>query len=181
MKKALKLTLAVALLLGSTSLFAQKFGRVNIQEVVLSMPETKEAQTNIEAFQKDLIATYETMQVDYNNKVADLQKNEATYTDSMKQLKYNELQDLANRMQQFQESAAREMQTKQNELMEPIYTKVENAVNKVAKAGGYTAVFNTSPATNPMAFFDEALLTDLAGEVKSELGVPPTAAPAPAK
>lgn len=175
MKKVLKLTLTVALVLVSTSLFAQKFGRANIQEIVIAMPETKEAQTNIEAFQKDLIATYETMQVDYNNKVADLQKNEATLTDSMKQLKYNELQDLANRMQQFQESASREMQNKQAEVMEPIYKKVEEAVNKIAKAGGYTAVFNTSPATNPMAFFDEALLTDLAPSVKAELGIPATA------
>ena len=31
MKKAIKLTLAVALVMGSTSLFAQKFGRINTQ------------------------------------------------------------------------------------------------------------------------------------------------------
>lgn len=179
MKKVLKLTLAVALMLGSTSLFAQKFGRVNIQEIVVSMPDIKQAQSNIEAFQKDLIATYETMQVDYNNKVNDLQKNEATYTDSKKQLKYNELQDLSTRMQQFQEAASRELQSKQAEQMEPIYKKVEDAVNKIAKAGGYIAIFNTSPATNPMAYFDEAQMVDLAAEVKSELGIPATA-PAPA-
>ena len=41
MKKILKLTLAIALLMGSTSLFAQKFGRINTQEIIMSMPETK--------------------------------------------------------------------------------------------------------------------------------------------
>ena len=47
MKKALKLTLAVALMMGATSLYAQKFGRINSQEIVMAMPETKEMQTNL--------------------------------------------------------------------------------------------------------------------------------------
>ena len=38
MKKAIKLTLAVALMLSATSLFAQKFGRINSQEILLAMP-----------------------------------------------------------------------------------------------------------------------------------------------
>ena len=38
MKKFLQLTLVCTLLLGSTSLFAQKFGRVNMQEIVVAMP-----------------------------------------------------------------------------------------------------------------------------------------------
>ena len=34
MKKAIKLTLAVVLVMGATSLFAQKFGRINTQEII---------------------------------------------------------------------------------------------------------------------------------------------------
>ena len=37
MKKVLKLTLAVALTMGATSLFAQKFGRINTQEIIALM------------------------------------------------------------------------------------------------------------------------------------------------
>ena len=47
MKKALKLTLVVVCTMISTSLFAQKFGRINSQEIVTSMNEFKEAQTQI--------------------------------------------------------------------------------------------------------------------------------------
>lgn len=54
MKKAIKLTLAVVFVMGATSLFAQKFGRINTQEVISVMPEMKEMQTNIEAYSKDL-------------------------------------------------------------------------------------------------------------------------------
>ena len=44
MKKAIKLTLAVVLVMGATSLFAQKFGRINTQEIIMAMPETKTMQ-----------------------------------------------------------------------------------------------------------------------------------------
>ena len=41
--------------MGATSLFAQqKFGRINTQEIIVGMPETKEMQTNMEAYAKDL-------------------------------------------------------------------------------------------------------------------------------
>ena len=45
MKRAIKLTLAVALMMSATSLFAQKFGRINTQEIIMNMSETKEMQT----------------------------------------------------------------------------------------------------------------------------------------
>ncbi len=169
MKKLLKLTLAVALMLSASSLYAQKFGRVNLNDVLAAMPEAKEAQTNLEAFVKDLSATYETMQVEINTKVADLQKNEATMTESMKQLKYKEIQDLSARMEEYQQSAQNEMQQKRAELLKPVQDKAMAAVDKVSRAGGYLAVFDT--AMPSLAYFDETQLVDLLPEVKRELGI----------
>ena len=54
MKRAIKLTLAVALMMSATSLFAQRFGRINTQEIIMNMSETKEMQTNLESFAKEL-------------------------------------------------------------------------------------------------------------------------------
>ena len=44
MKKILKLTLAVALMMCATVASAQKFGRVDLAAIVPNMPEFKEAQ-----------------------------------------------------------------------------------------------------------------------------------------
>ena len=49
MKNVLKLTLALAMMLSCTTLFAQKFGRINSQEVMIAMPETTEMQTKLQA------------------------------------------------------------------------------------------------------------------------------------
>ena len=172
MKKAIKLTLAVVFVMGATSLFAQqKFGRINTQEIIVGMPETKEMQTNMEAYAKDLQDNLESMTVEYNQKLQEFQKNFNTLSESVRQLKENDLNALIQRRNEFQK--------RQNELLAPIIEKAKNAIDKVAAAGGYLAVFDTS--TGSLAYFDEASLTDIAPAVKKELGITdaPAAAAAP--
>lgn len=178
MKNTLKLTLAVVLMLGSSSLFAQKFGRINTQEIIMSMPETKTMQTNMEAFGKELQDNIETMNVEFNTKLQDFQKNYNTYTDAIREMKEKELQDLQNRIREFQERAQQDYQKKSDELLSPIIQKAKEAIDKISKAGGYMFVFDTSAAA--LAYFDEATLTDIAPEVKKELGITDTPEAAPA-
>ena len=178
MKKVLKLALAVALLMGSTSLFAQKFGRINTQEIIMSMPETKTMQTNMETYAQELQDNIETMQVEFNTKLQDFQKNFNTLTDIAKEMKEKDLNDLQNRIREFQERAQQEYQKKQNELLAPIIEKAKNAIDKISAAGGYLVVFDTS--TGSLVYFDEANLTDIAPEVKKELGITEEPAATPA-
>lgn len=176
MKKAIKLTLAVVLMLSASSLFAQKFGRVNTQEIIMAMPETKEMQTTMEAYIKDLQDQMEALNVEFNNKLQDFQKNFNTYSDAIRDMKQKELQGLTSRREEFEQIAQQESQKKQNELLAPIIEKAKNAIDKISLAGGYLAVFDTS--TGSLAYYDEAALTDIAPEVKKELGITETAAPA---
>ena len=105
MKKAIKLTLAVVFVMGATSLFAQKFGRINTQEVISVMPEMKEMQTNIEAYSKDLQESMENIVVEYNNKYQEFNKNFSTMSDAVRQLKEKELNDLIQRRNDFEQVA----------------------------------------------------------------------------
>ena len=115
MKKLIKLTLVVALVLGSSSLFAQKLGRINLEEIITLMPEYKEMMTNMEAYSKDLRDNLETIQVELNTKYNDFQKNKATYSEVTRQLKEKELTDLQNRLQEFYQSAQEDLQKKEKE------------------------------------------------------------------
>ncbi|MBD5068570.1 MAG: OmpH family outer membrane protein [Alistipes sp.] len=171
MKKAIKLTLAAALLLSASSLSAQKLGRINSQEILLAMPESKEMETNMQAFVKDLQDNLETIAVEFNQKYLDFQKNVESYSDSVRQLKSKELQELQNRREEFEQIAQQDIQKKQQELMTPIIEKAKAAIDKVAKENGYLVVFET----NSLASFDEAALTDIAPQVRKELGIAETA------
>ena len=176
MKKILKLTLVLAMMLGATSVSAQKLARINTQDVFALMPETTEMQKNLEAFGKDLQEQIEQIQVEFNNKYAEFQKNQATMADSIKQMKQQELEQLQQRFGEFQQIAQQDFQKKQQELATPIQEKLSAAISKVAKEGGYVVVFDTSIPT--MAYIDEAQTTDLAPAVKKELGISETATPA---
>ena len=177
MKKLIKLTLVVAMTFGATAtLSAQKFARVNSQEIFAVMPETAEMQKNLEAFGKDLNEQLEQIQVEFNNKVADFEKNQATMAPSVKQMKQQELQQLQARYGEFQQIAQQDFQRKQAELAEPIDKKLKASIAKIAKAGGYLGVFDTSVPS--LIYFDAAAMTDISAAVKKDLGIVETPAPA---
>ena len=164
-----KLLILIAVILGVSTVSAQKFARINLQDVVMAMPEFEEMQKNLEAFGKDLQEQMEQIQVEFNNKLADFQKNQATMAASIKQMKQQELEQLQQRFGEFQQIAQQDFQKKQAELFEPVQKKAQEAVQKVSKSAGYIAVFDTS--IQSLAYFDEAQLVDIAPLVKKELGI----------
>ena len=173
-----KLFILVAVLFTIGTVSAQKFARINVQDIVMAMPEFEEAQKNLEAFGKDLNEQMEQIQVEFNNKFADFQKNQATMAASIKQMKQQELEQLQQRFSEFQQIAQQDFQKKQAELLEPVQKKAQDAVNKVAKANGYVVVFDVSVPS--LAYIDEDQTADIAPLVKKELGIVETPA-TPAK
>ena len=132
MKKILKIVLTVAFVAGSTSVFAQKLGRINMQELVFAMPETAEMQKNLEAYQKELQDQLETIGVEFNNKLNEYTKQvsdkNSTMSDSVRQLKEKELNDLKTRYDEFVQVSQQDMQKKQGELLEPFIVTAQGAV-----------------------------------------------------
>jgi outer membrane protein len=174
MKKLMKLALVAVLALSASTAFGQKFGRVDLAAIVPNMPEYKEALTNLEAYGMDLQNQLEQIQVEFNTLLANYEKNAATMSDSIRQLKEQELSQLQQRFQDFQQVAQQDMQRKEAEVMNPIYEKANEAVKKVASEGGYMAIFSTTgdqAGSAGLAYFDPAALTDITAEVKKVLGV----------
>ena len=167
MKKFLGLTLLAVAMLGISTVSAQKMARINLQEVVVAMPEFEQAQKNLELFGRDLQDQMEQIVVEYNNKYADFEKNQANMAASVKQMKQQELQQLQQRYTEFQQIAQQDMQKKEAELYEPVYKKAQDAIAKIAKANGYIVVFHTGS----LVYFDESQLVDIAPLVKKELGI----------
>ena len=167
MKKILKLTLVLAAVLCSTSVFAQKLARVNTQEIFALMPETKQMQENLDAFGKELQEQLEQIQVEFNNRYAEFEKSQETMNPTVKQMKQAELQGLQQRYGEFQQIAQQDFQKKQQELALPIQEKLDAAIAKVSKAAGYSAVFDSMT----FVYFDEAQVVDINPAVKKELGI----------
>lgn len=170
MKTILKLTLAAAAMLlvgGTNNASAQKFGYIDVQELVFSMPEMETVRADFEAFQKDLEGQHESMVVEFNRKRDEFERTQATLTDGMRRLKEEELQTTIQNIQNFEQSIQGLVQEQQGKLFEPLFTKAQAAIDSVAASNGFTAVF----AAGALVYIDKATMVDVLPLAKTHLGI----------
>ena len=142
MKKILIFTIIALFSINSYS--QNKFGYIDSQELLLLMPERKTAEEEVQTFAKSLESQLQAMTAEYQQSVQEYQANEATYTDLVKQDKVTEITGLEQRIQSFQQNAQQALQSKEQELLEPILQKARKAIEDVASEGDYTYIFDKS-------------------------------------
>lgn len=171
MKRIIKLALVGALVLacGSSAAYAQKFGYINKQDIVALLAERDSVETKLNLLSEDLRSQLEFIQVEFNNKVADLQKNSAGYSEAVRQIRNQELQDLQARYQQREQLAQQELQVTYESLITPLVERADNAIKKVGTDGVYLAIFDNSVGS--LAYFNEKSMTDVTDAVKKQLGL----------
>jgi outer membrane protein len=147
-----------------------KFGHINSDQLIQSLPEFDSATVKLQKFQKELINALELMQVELNTKNDAYLKDSKNLSDIVKQTKEQELTDMDRRIREFQTTAQTQLQDKQAELFQPIVAKVNKAISDVGKENGFVYVFNTGQGT-PLLFFDEAKSTNLMPLAKAKLGL----------
>jgi outer membrane protein len=167
MKKIIKIALVTIFAVGSTALYAQKFGRINYSELVQAMPEMDSVSIKMEAATAEYQEHLESLQVELNNKVNDLQKAPATMSESVKQLRQREIQELQERLQQYYQIAQEELNKTQMDLYAPIEARANEAIKKICKAEGIILVFQTGA----VVYIDEDQTIDILPKVKTELGI----------
>ena len=64
-----------------------------------------------------------------------------------------ELTELEQDIKQYQDNGNKLMQLKQNELMRPLYKKLNLAIKEIAKENGYTLILTTT--VNQFAYIDQ--------------------------
>ena len=145
----------------------QKFGHIDSQALLEAMPERAEADKALEEFAAQLETQLGAMTKELEAKIQDYQANEATMSEIIAQTKAEEIQNLQQRIQAFQQNAQQSLVKKESEVYQPILDKAKEAIQKVSSDNGFSYVFDTSSG---------ALLFQPDGEnildlVKAELGV----------
>ncbi|MFT4738712.1 MAG: outer membrane protein [Cyclobacteriaceae bacterium] len=171
MKTRLIITL-LATIVAFGAVQAQKIGYTNAEYILGLLPEAKQIEADLTAYEKQLQnqleAKYKTMQ----SKIAEYQANEATYNDLIKADKQNEITGMQQSMQEFQANAEQSMIKKRNDLLAPAVEKIGNAIKEVAEANGYSHVFSAgSPGFDVLLYAREE--DDVSNLVLQKLGVTP--------
>lgn len=169
MKKSLILLFA-AMLAFSASAFAQKtvkLGHINSSDLMQIMPGKDSAQSAFEAEVKILEGELKAMQDELEKKLNDYQERKSQMTELIRSTKEQELNDLNQRIQIYQQNAQKKLQEKEAELLQPIIDRAKQAISDVAKENGYTYIFDTSAG----AVLYQQDSDDILNLVKKKLGL----------
>lgn len=165
--KKVIITAVIALFIISTS-WAQKFGHINSQQLLVESPLVKDADKKITDFQNTLIAKGESMVKKFETEYETYVKDREAGILSQIQMQQREsgLQATQQSIQKYEQEVQQKLAIKREELYKPILDKVKVAIDNLGKSGEYTMIFDTS--TNGLLFAMEG--EDLLAKVKANLG-----------
>ena len=167
MKKILLIAAMACMSLAAT---AQnfKFAYVDMNELVMLMPEMDKAREQMETAELEAQETYAAMVEEYQTKAQQYQQKAETWTPAIRQSKEAEITEIQARFEQTQQSFAAEINQLQQELQAPIVEKAQQTVNELAKAKGFAVVFEKSS----VIYIDPAQCHDLTPEARTALNIP---------
>ena len=144
MNKIKLLMLVVVVFASAGSVMAQKSGYISVDQIVSIMPETGKIDSLLRKYQTDsLNPRYAYMVQEYNRKDSMVNGKDSAKTPPSVRVKVREeIEQLLYELQNWQQISQQYLQARQQQLLEPIYIKVDSAIKAVAKENGYAYVFN---------------------------------------
>lgn len=176
--KSIKSLFVLIIALVSLNANAQKFGYTNSAAIMSEVPEVKQAESNLKAYQEQLTKQgqqkVEALQAKYQDLARKEKQGEIApkaLQEAQEKLKAEE-DDLAKLEQDMQGQLAQ----KREVLLQPILDKINKAIMDIAKDNGYSFIFDSSAGM--LLYADEA--SDVTTLVRTKLGLSATAATTPA-
>lgn len=142
--KFLAVMVFVTVTMAASAQTQQKFGHVNFGRLYSQIPGQDSIVRIYETYARGLQNQLATMQAELESKFMEYQANQATWSNIIRQTKEREIQDIQNRMEEFNQQAQQDLVDKEDELTRPLIEKARKAIEDVAKENGYTYIFNST-------------------------------------
>ena len=152
------------------SVFAQKFGVVDVDNVFQAMPEAATMRTTLEEASKKYQSELQQLQQELDKLYSEFQtlNQDPATPESIKQRRLDDIQERNEKANQFASKAQQDLERLRQQLIEPIQVKVFDAIKTVGQEGDYTLVF---PKAQDLLLYQGANVVDLTETVKAKLGI----------
>lgn len=164
-----KVILALAFFAVSLSTYAQKIGYVNSQEILATLPEIKQANSDIDVmkamFQKKGEEMVKELQTKYQALQQKQTSGELAPVEIEKQAAALKQEEAA--LGQFEQTSQQTIIAKSEELLKPIQDKVNKAIKDVAAESGFLYLFDSGMGV--VLYADPS--SDATKLVKAKLGI----------
>lgn len=170
MKSILQFVILSALIPVNTVLAQEnlKIGHVNIQEIVQQLPVTDSIQNVLKKEADDMEKMFNEMLQEHETNVKKFDSEKNTYSDFVRSSKESDLMEMATKIQNYQQTANQQLQKRNMELIQPVYGKINGAIEKVALRNNFTYVLDLS---NGSVAYHSPSSENLNPQVLKELGI----------
>ncbi|GAB5524300.1 MAG: hypothetical protein Roseis2KO_21720 [Roseivirga sp.] len=171
-----KLFVMAAMLMTTVAVMGQDFkiGYTNIDAIVFNMPEMTGINSELETYEKQLGSQVNGKRTEINTKIQQLQAmmQDPNAAQIVLQERENEIRKMNTDLEAFSVQVQQAYGNKQATLLNPVYQKVQTAIDEVRKEKGYAMILNAQIAGGGgivLAANDEDNITEA---VFAKLGVP---------
>jgi outer membrane protein len=140
------------------------------------MPEAKQIETELQSTQNQLKKEIDNKAAEFKKKLDDYTANLNNMLPAVRSNTERELQQLQANLQKLQEDAQATIQQKQAVLMEPVYAKVNKAIQEVAKENGFSLILSGQLGGLDVVLYGDDSL-DTSDLVLKKMGVTPKPQP----
>ena len=161
----MKKILIALMMLAPMAAFAQKFGHVDMNNIMQTLPELSKVQGELDALGKQYQNDLQAMQDEIQRKADEYDKTKSTMNATKQQETEAMLNDLYQKYQQALQDNQVAFNKAQQEKMAPVQEKIYKAIENVGKAGGYVYIMQTGT----VPYISDTLSKDVTADVKAEL------------
>ena len=171
-KLVLLLVLGLGAHLSQAQTASTKIGYADIDYIIGQLPESKAIEAELKSTQTQLKNQIDAKYAEFQKKLADYNANLNTMLDAVRQNTERELTQMQQNIEKLQADAQTTIQTKQTQLLDPVYKKVGKGIEDVAKENGFTFILNQQiQGLDVILYGDEKM--DVSDLVLKKLGVTP--------
>lgn len=171
MKQIKKILLAAVLIAGvNSTIQAQnsKVAHINTQELVETMPSYKAALADLEKLQRSYDSQINEMGTELQKTMERYGREVETQTDEENIRRQKEVQETNQNIVAYRQNALKDLQTKEQDLLQPLLEQARVAIQKVAREKGYQYVLDSTPGAGGVIMADGY---NLINDVKTDLGI----------
>lgn len=163
--------LALSTLFLTTTVLGQqeKIGFFSSSKLVSLFPEAKTIQVEIEKMSTEKQAVGTALEQELKAKVENFEKEKAGMAQILQESRVEEIRNLEVKIKNYYAAARKEIDTKRQELLKPVFEKVNAGIKKVAEKHKFTAIIDLDTGGQFLLYIDESRnILDL---MKTELGL----------
>lgn len=149
-----------------------KIGYADPDLILGQLPEAKQIDSELKSLQTQLKNQIDGKVAEFQKKLKDYQDNINTMLAPVRENTERELQQLQQNLEKLQQDAQTSIQTKQNQLMQPVYQKISKGIEDFAKENGYTLILSSQVGGLDVVLYGDEKI-DVSDLVLKKLGVTP--------